>query len=231
MHTYDIRSAIGSAALVGELGDIVAQSADATSTIERKANSNIAHSVFEAWNLPQVAVRRSTVGNGLPAERQRQLGGDRRHHRDREPQSDLAVSGQLLADAAGTTNNEDGVYNVLGYTGLRNILKGAGTSKTFVAGETHRRNLDALASQIDDDGGTINNLLVMLRHGARIAIQDELEDFVRISAGQVSRDRNQARQPDGRTHAVRRRTAALPACAWPGADQRHRLLRHQLGGL
>src|SRR5262249_43025524 len=86
------------------------------------------------------------------------------------------------SDAAGLVTNESGAYSTLGYDGLRYLLKGGSTSKTFTSGEEHRVNLDKLAAQIDDSGGNINDLLIFMRHGARIAVQSELNEFMRVMA-------------------------------------------------
>src|SRR5262249_5267219 len=179
VHTYDIRSAVGNAAPVGELGDIVTQGADATSTIERKANSNIAILCSRrgvSLKL-QFAVAQSGMNFPLAGNDNLEIVGGVTSIADLN--QTLLFQGNF-SQGTGTLNNEDGLFNALGYDGLRQILKAAGTSKTFVTGEQHRENIDKLVAQIDDDGGNINDLVIFLRHGARIAVQGELNDFMRI---------------------------------------------------
>jgi hypothetical protein len=181
VHNYDVRSDIGDAALVDELGDIVAAGGDATSTIVRKASSNIAILVSRRGISLKLTFATRQSGMNFPLSGTDNL----------EVVGGITALGRLnqtllfqgnYSQVGGTANDENGAYNTKGYDGLRYILKDPTTSKTYAPGDTHRKNLDALASQIDDAGGSIQNLIIFQRHGSRMLVQDELEDFMRIMA-------------------------------------------------
>ncbi|MEP7340440.1 MAG: hypothetical protein ABI977_22100 [Acidobacteriota bacterium] len=181
VHTYDVRSGVGNAALVSELGDVVTAGADATSTIERKAMSNIGILVSRRGISLKLQFATSQSGMNFPlsgTENLEVIGG----------LTSIADLNQKLifqgnfSQSGGTVSTEDGAYDVLGFDGFRQILKGAGTSLTWTAGDTHRKNLDRLIAQIDDAGGNTEELRIVLRNGARIAITDELDDFIRTIA-------------------------------------------------
>jgi hypothetical protein len=185
VHTYDVRTGVGNAATVSELGDIVTAGADATSTIERKANSNIGIIVSRRGISLKLQFASGQSGMNFPlagTENLEVVGGV----------TAIAKKNQYLvcqgnySTASKTLGDEDGLTDQNGFDGLRTILKNAATSKTFASGELHRTNLNKLIAQISDDGGDISNLRICGRHGAMISFTDEMEDFVRVIGSEAS---------------------------------------------
>jgi hypothetical protein len=88
--------------------------------------------------------------------------------------------------AAKTLDDEEGLTDNKGYDGLRTILKGAGTSITKAAGETYRKVLNRAIAQCSNDGGNVADMIILLSWGAQMAIEDEMDDFVRIIAREAA---------------------------------------------
>jgi len=181
VHTYDVRSGVGNAATVSEVGDLVSAGADANSTIERKANANIGIIVSRRglslklqFAVPQSGMNFPVAGS----ENLEVMGGITAIGRKNQA---LVLQGNYSTGSK-TINDEEGLTDANGFDGLRTILKDVTTSKTFANGDTHRGNLNRLIAQISNAGGNTNDLRILLSWGAQIAIEDEMEDFNRINA-------------------------------------------------
>lgn len=185
VHSYDVRSALGNAVTVSELGDMVTAGADATSTIERRANANIAIIVSRRGLSLKLQFAVPQSGMSFPVAGTENLevtGGITAIAKKNQA---LFLQGNY-STASKVLDDEEGLTDTNGYDGLRTLLKAAGTSKTFATGETHRQNLNKLIAQISNAGGNVSDLRILLSWGSEIAIEDEMDDFVRIIGTQTT---------------------------------------------
>lgn len=178
-HSYNMRTAVGTATTVSELGDLTA--ADTQSTIERAASSNIAIIVSRRGISFKLQFAVSQSGMNFPVTGSENLEVVGSIIAIGRTNQGLMLQGNF-STAAKTLDDEEGLSNNLGYDGLRTLLKGAGTSITKAGNETYRKVLNRAIAQIANAGGDVNNLIILLSWAAEIAVEDEMEEFIRIIA-------------------------------------------------
>lgn len=177
VHTYDVRSAPGTAANIAEVGDLT--SVDTQSTIERKANANIAVIATKRGISLKLQFAVAQSGMNFPI-----TGGD-----------NLEVVGGVTAIAnknqynllqgnfstnTKTLDDEEGLTDANGYDGLRTLLKGAGTSSTKGASDKYRDVFNKAIASMANAGAEINDLRLVMSYGARYGFDAEFIDFLRI---------------------------------------------------
>lgn len=177
VHTYDQRTAPGTAAFLTELGSLSATASD--STYIRSANSNIG--VIGAQRQVSLKLQYAVAQSGMSF--------------DLTGAGNLEVIGALTAialvnqaaiaqgnftDGGKTLDDEEGLTNTAAYDGLRTILKSAGTSVTKSVGESYMDAINRAVIGVLNAGGDVNSLTVLMSLGARFAIDQELINFYRI---------------------------------------------------
>lgn len=179
VHTYNQRTSAGTAGIVSEMGDLT--NVDSESTYVRQANSHIAvlASRRQISLKLQYAVAQSGMGSafdlsgGGNLEVTGALGEIARLDQSLICQGNQTVPGK-------TVNDEEGEYNGISFDGFRNILKGAGTSITKAAADPYLRTINRAVADIINDGGDVDNLVILCSLYARIDIEDELINFLRV---------------------------------------------------
>lgn len=177
VHTYDTRTAIGSAAVVDDLGDMSGQFTN--STYNRSNNAHIATFVSpRGIGLKlQYAVAQSGMNFDLTSRTNLELVA---------AAQSIARAVQAYAlqysytDAAGTKDNESGTYDVLGMDGLRYLLRGAGSSITKGSTQKYTDVIDQAVAEMINTGAEEENLSILCSLGARRAVNAELTNFYRL---------------------------------------------------
>ena len=176
VHTYNVKTATGQAVTLGELGDLT--TTDGDSTFVRKANSNIAiiASRRQISLKLQYASQQSGMNfNLVGAENTEVMSGITAVSRKNQAlllQGNYSTAGKTLAD-------EEGVYNVNDYDGLRTQLKSAGDSITKTTNDKFYALIDKAVGQIMNAGGDVSSLWVLMSVGARQLLNSELLQFMR----------------------------------------------------
>lgn len=175
-HTWVQKTSPGTASFVGELGTLSGAASDSTYAQSQSTNIAVAASHRTIGIKAQFASQQSGMNFNLGG-----LGNN-------EVTSALQSIANLIqsaifqgneSQAGGTLANEDGLYNTLGFDGLRTQLKGAGTSITKAA-ETYLQILKKGVGQLFDGGADLNSILMFLSAGAMNAIDEELQAYLRI---------------------------------------------------
>lgn len=178
-HGFNVRTAPGVASTISELGDLTA--ADSDSTIQRSNSSNIAIIVSRRGISLKLQFAVSQSGMSFPvtgSENMEVMGAMWAIARKNQA---LLLQGNF-STASKTLDDEEGVTDGNGYDGLRTLLKGAGTSITKASNETYRKVLNRAIAQIANAGGNVDNILILLSWAAEIAVEEEMEEFIRIIA-------------------------------------------------
>ena len=178
-HSYNVRTADGSAVTVSEMGDLVAAGADSQSTFSRKANANIA--ILASRRGISLKAQFAVAQSGMPYD----LSGPDNLEVIGAMQAIARLDQKLMlqgnfSTAAKTLNDEEGVTDGNGYDGLRTLLKGAGTSITKGA-DTYLDAIDRAVGQIINAGGDVDNLLIQLSVGSRRAVNQEFQQVLRVT--------------------------------------------------
>ena len=180
VHTYNVRTGHGEASTVSELGDLTATEAD--STFVRKANSNIAVIANKrgiSLKL-QYATAQSGMGYDLTGPDNLEVAA---------AFTAIAKKNQALffqgnySTAAKTLNDEEGLYDANAFDGLRTILKAAGTSITKSGGDTHIDTINTAIAQLANAGADVLSMLIFLTYGARIQVNKEFQQVLRVVDG------------------------------------------------
>lgn len=178
-HTWNQKTAPGTAGFVSELGSLAATASD--STFVQSQSTNIA----------VIASQRSIGLKAQYASQQSGMNFNLTGSSNTEVVSAMQAIANLVqatifqgneGEAAGTASNEDGAYNTLGFTGYRQQLKGSGTSITK-ASETYIQILRKGVGQLFDGGADLNSVLMFLSVGAMNVVDDELQQYLRILKG------------------------------------------------
>lgn len=175
-HTYDQRTQLPTASLLNNIGDFSA--AFTQSTYAQQQSSNIAvmaAPVAIALKL-QYAVAQSGMNFDL-------TGNDNLEMTGAIFGIAKLLQGQIFQGngslAGKTLNDEEGLYNTLGFDGLRKQLIGPYTITKSV-GETYVNALNRAVAQIGNAGGNLQNLLIWDSYGARLAINNEFINFMKL---------------------------------------------------
>lgn len=180
-HTWTQKTAPGSASLISELGSLVGTASD--STYARALSTNIA--VMASYRSIGLKAQFASQQSGMNFN----LGGSENNEVTSAMQAIALLVQSLIfqgneSTAAKTVDDEEGAYNVLGFDGLRTQLKGAGYSITK-ASETYIQILRKAVGQLYDAGADLNSILMFLSVGAMNAVDDELQDYLRINKNEV----------------------------------------------
>jgi hypothetical protein len=179
VHTYEVRTAIPDGTTTNDIGDF--SGAFTNSTYERDASTRISIIVSPvAIGLKlALAVQQSGMVNfNLQGNDNLEVMGAMKGIA-RKKQT-LILQGNS-STAARTLDDEDGLYNALDHDGLRKLLMDASTSLTKDAGDSYRRTLRRIAAQIRNAGGSARNIVAFCSEGVQIVIDEELEEFYRIT--------------------------------------------------
>ncbi len=176
-HTFNQRTAIGTAATIGDLGDM--SGSFTNSTLSRQTNSHIATIVSpRAIGLKlQYAVLQSGMNFGIGGDSNLEIVG-----------AMTAISKKLQAlilqgnytDATKTLDDEEGLTDANGFDGIRTTLKGGSTSITKATSEAYTDVINRAVGQIINAGGMSRNLMILLSLGARFQINLELQGYLRV---------------------------------------------------
>ena len=179
VHTYEVRTAIPDGSTTDDIGDF--SGAFSNSTYVRAASTRIAIIVSPvAIGLKlALAVQQSGMVNfNLQGNENLEVMGAMKGIA-RKKQT-LILQGNS-STAAKTLDDEEGLYNANDHDGLRQLLKDGTTSLTKDAGDSYRRTLRRVAAQIRNAGGSARNIIALCSEGVEIVIDEELEEFYRIT--------------------------------------------------
>lgn len=183
VHTFNKRTAPGTAVLVSELGDLGTAGADSSGAYSQTQNSNIAVlAIRKGISLKlQYAIAQSGMAGAFD------LTG--------MGQDNLEIMGGLTAiaklnqaqffqgnftDGSKTKDDEEGATNTSGFDGLRTLLKGASSSITKGATQSMLDAINDAIIAIGNAGGSLDDLMIFLSLKARKAVNIELLNFLRI---------------------------------------------------
>jgi hypothetical protein len=179
VHSYRTRTSIGKAKLVGELGDLTG--ANAQSVYARKLQANIAvmASRRQISLKAQYAVQHSGMGGAFNLTGPNNLELDAAFTSIANLNQALLFQGNFSGSNAATLDSEDGLYDENGMDGLRYLLKGAGTALNK-GSDTFVDVLNKAIGQIINAGGNVDDILIPMSVGARIAINKEFQPLLRV---------------------------------------------------
>lgn len=177
VHTYNQRTSAGTAGLVSEMGDLT--NVDSESNYVRQANSHIAvlASRRQISLKLQYAVSQSGMNFNLSGSGNLEVTGALGEIA-RLDQSLICQGNQTIPGK--TVNDEEGEFNGIGFDGFRKILMGAGTSITKATADPYLRTINRAVADIINDGGDVDNLVILCSLYARMDIEDELLNFLRV---------------------------------------------------
>lgn len=175
-HTWNQKTAPGTAGFVSELGSLAATASD--STFQQSQSTNIA----------VIAAQRSIGLKAQFASEQSGMSFNLSGSGNTEVVSAMQAIANLVqatifqgneSVASKTVDDEDGATNALGFTGYRQQLKGGAYSITK-ASETYLQIVRKAVGQLYDGGADLNSILMFLSVGAQSAIDNELQQYLRI---------------------------------------------------
>jgi hypothetical protein len=177
VHSYNQRTDAGTASLLAEMGDL--STTDSQSTYVRNSTSHIAVlatrrqiSLKLQYAVAQSGMAFDLTGSGN-LEVTGALGEIARLDQTLICQGNYSTSGK-------TVDDEEGAYNVLGFDGFRNLLKDSTTSINKATGDTYLRTINRAVADIVNAGGDVDNLQILCSLYAKMDIEDELINFLRI---------------------------------------------------
>lgn len=175
-HVFNIETSPGEAQTLDELGDLAGTDSDTTYARGRTNIAILATRRAVSLKL-QFASAQSGMNYGLSGPTNRNVMGGITAIANKD--QSLVLQGNYSTNT-GTVNNEDGAYDQKGFNGLRKLLKGAATSLTKADDETYIHAINHAIAQIANEGGNVEDTLVLRSFGASLAIDAELQQFYRI---------------------------------------------------
>lgn len=175
-HTWNLKTAPGTADFVSELGSLAA------------TESNSTYSQPTSTNIAVIAAQRSISLKAQYASTQSGMNFNLAGSGNTEVVSAMqAIANKVQATifqgnesvVSKTADDEDGATNALGFTGLRQQLKGGAYSITK-ASETFLQIIRKGVAQLYDGGADLNSILMFLSVGAQSAVDSELQQYLRI---------------------------------------------------
>lgn len=182
VHSFVQQTAPGTASIVSETGSLSAS--ETTGTYGTATSTNIA--VIASQRSVGLKMQYASQQSGMNFS----LGGNQ----NTEVLSAIrAIASKLQAlifqgnqnsGASGAVaDDEDGLYNANGLTGLRQQLKGGTTSITKATDETYLTVLRRAVGQLINAGADVSSIIMFLSVGAQIQIDGELEQFFTMPKG------------------------------------------------
>lgn len=182
LHTWVQQTALGAASVVSELGSLSATEVNGTYTQQQSTNIAVIASQRSVGLKAQFASQQSGMNFGLAGNRNTEvLSGIRAISKTLQG---LIFQGNQNSGASGAVaDDEDGLYNANGLTGLRQQLKGGSDSITKSDAETYLGVLRRAVGQLINAGADQSSIMMFLSVGAQIAIDSELEQFFTMPKG------------------------------------------------
>jgi hypothetical protein len=175
-HSYNVETSPGDASTLDELGDL--GTVDSDTSYERDRTNVAILATRRAVSLKlQFASAQSGMNYNLSGPTNRNVMGGITAIANKD--QSLVLQGNYT-DNTGTLNNELGLYDALGFDGLRKKLSGAGTSINKADDETYLHVINKAIAEIANAGGSVEDTLVLRSYGASLAIDAELQQFYRI---------------------------------------------------
>ncbi|HEX8685731.1 MAG TPA: hypothetical protein VF654_04490 [Pyrinomonadaceae bacterium] len=179
-HTYEVRTAIPDGSTTNDIGDFSGNFSNSTFVREESTRIAIIVSPVAIGLKLALAVQQSGMGFNLQGSDNLEVMGAMRGIA-RKKQTLLCQGNS--STAAQTLDDEDGLYVATDHDGLRTLLKGGSTSLTKDDAQSYRRTLRRVSAQIRNAGGEARNIIVLVSEGVAIVIDEELEEFYRITNG------------------------------------------------
>ena len=177
-HSYAKRTAIPGAQTTNSLGDFSGAFSNSTYGTDSAPIAIIVSPTGIGMKLAAAVEQSGMVGFDLEGSNNLEVVG---------AVTSIAKKNQTLllqgnkSTAAKTLDDEEGLTDANAYDGLRGLLKGAGTSTTKAGGDTYRGLIKKAARKIRNAGGSARNIVAFCSLPVEGAIDDELEDFMRIT--------------------------------------------------
>lgn len=177
VHTYNRRTAVGTAVTIDDLGDMSGSFSNSTYT--KHAQAHIATIISpRAIGLKfQFAVQQSGMNFNVQGDNNLEIMG-----------AMTAISKKVQAmllqgnytDAAKTLDDEEGLTDANGFDGVRALLKGGATSITKATSESYTDVINRAVGQIINAGGSSRSLMLLMSLGARFQVNLELQGYLRV---------------------------------------------------
>lgn len=178
VHTYNQRTAPGTASTIGELGDMSGAATNSTYGQEQNSNISIIVSPRAIGLKARYAIQQSGMGYNVDGNDNLEIMGGLTAIANKN--QSLMLQGNKTT-AAKTLDDEEGLTGANDYDGLRTMLKDAGTSLTKAAGESYADAINRAVGQIMNAGGSVRNLLVLMSVGVRFQVNVEMQQFLRVN--------------------------------------------------
>ncbi len=193
-HTYNRRTAPGTATTIDDLGDMSA--AMTNSTIGQSSTSHVATIVSpRAIGLKlRYAVEQSGMSFNLSGNDNLELVAAM--YAIASKNQALMLQGNY-STAAKTLDDEEGVTDSYGYNGLRTLLKGGSTSINKATSDAFIDVINRAVGQIMNAGGDVDNILVLMSVAVRFALNLEMQQFLRVNNDRVGGAINTALSANG----------------------------------
>lgn len=185
VHSFVQQTALGSASVVSELGSLSATESIGTYGVQTSTNIAVVASQRQVGLKLQFASQQSGMNFNLGGNANTEVVSALRAIA-KVVQGLIFQGNQNSGASGGVANDEDGLYNANGLTGLRQQLKGAGFSITKSSGETYLTVLRRAVGQLINEGADLSNIMLFLSVGAQNAIDGELEQFFTVPKGTES---------------------------------------------
>lgn len=180
VHTYDKQTAPGTAAFVSELGSLSATASDSTYVQTAMSNVGILVAQRQVSLKLQWAVAQSGMAFNLSGSANLEVISALTAI---AKANQSAICQGNFTDGGKTLDDEEGLTNTAAFDGLRTILKGASSSSTKAAGDSYMRALNAAVINVINAGGDPDNLQILCSYGAKMVIEEELLNFLRVQNG------------------------------------------------
>ena len=179
VHTFVQQTAIGTASIVSELGSLSASESYGTYATTQSTNIAVVASQRAVGLKAMYASQQSGMNFGLGGNRNTEVTNALRAIA-KVVQGLIFQGNQNGSASSAVANDEDGLYNANGFTGLRQQLKGASYSITKASTDSYLTTLRKAVGQLLNAGADLSSILMFCSVGAQNAIDSELEQFFTV---------------------------------------------------
>ena len=182
LHSFVQQTAIGTASVVSEVGSLSATESTGTYGVATSSNIAVMASQRTVGLKMQYASRQSGMNFNLGGSQNTEVTSALRAIA-KLAQTLIFQGNQNSGQTGGTLDDEVGLYNANGLTGLRQVLTSGSYSLTKAGGDTYIGILRRAVGQLINAGADLSSVIMFLSVGAQNAIDAELEQFYTVPKG------------------------------------------------
>lgn len=182
VHSFVQQTAIGTASIVSEVGSLSATESTGTYGVNTSTNIAVLASQRTVGLKMQYASRQSGMNFNLGGSQNTEVTSALRAIA-KLAQTLVFQGNQNSGASSAVADDEDGLYNANGLTGLRQQLKGGSYSITKSSSDTYLNTLRKAVGQLINAGADLSSVIMFLSVGAQNAIDGELEQFFTMPKG------------------------------------------------